>query len=200
MYKMSSVWTLKIFKKSALSVVFHHRWEDHQVSFEDIDIYFKYGNLGFSIICKDLHDHECGQFPSIPIDCDSVIDWIKQWIESGWNDSCICSRHFLALLVLFPWGTDFCGEYCNFYHFLFFSASFAHIAHPIGSILSGPLCDKIGRRKAILMVSIPIFIAWIMLGFAQSFPVVCVGFMLLGFCMGLKEAPALTYVSEIRWI
>lgn len=80
-----------------------------------------------------------------------------------------------------------------------FPASFAHIAHPIGSILSGPLCDKIGRRKAIMLVSIPFVIGWTMLSLAQSFSVICCGFVLLGFCMGLKEAPSVTYVSEIRY-
>lgn len=71
------------------------------------------------------------------------------------------------------------------------------MAHPIGSLLSGPVCDKIGRRKAIMMVTIPLTAAWIMLGFAQSFPLICVGFTIIGFSMGLKEAPSITYVSEI---
>lgn len=79
-----------------------------------------------------------------------------------------------------------------------FVASFAHIAHPIGSLVSGPICDKIGRRKAIMTVTIPLTIAWIMLGFAYSFPIICVGFATIGFIMGIKEAPSITYVSEIR--
>lgn len=79
-------------------------------------------------------------------------------------------------------------------------ASFLHIAHPIGSLLSGPMCDSIGRRKAMMLISIPLFFAWVMLGFAQSFPIICFGFVLLGFCMGLKEAPVKIYVSEIRWL
>lgn len=82
--------------------------------------------------------------------------------------------------------------------FYAFPASFAHIAHPIGSLLSGPICDRIGRRKAILLVSAPLAFTWIMLGFVNSFPLICFGFVLLGFCHGLKESPALTYASEIR--
>lgn len=81
-----------------------------------------------------------------------------------------------------------------------FAAGFAHIAHPIGSLLSGPVCDKIGRRNTIAMVTIPLTITWIMLGFARSFPVICIGFAIIGFCMGLKESPSITYVSEIRWL
>lgn len=79
-------------------------------------------------------------------------------------------------------------------------ASFAHIAHPIGSLLSGPVCDKIGRRNAILLVTIPLTITWILLGFARSFSVICIGFAVMGFCMGLKESASITYVSEIRYI
>lgn len=74
-------------------------------------------------------------------------------------------------------------------------ASFAHVAHPIGSLLSGPVCDKIGRRKSFMVVSIPLLISWIMLGFSQSFPIVCLAFLVLGLCMGLNETPSITYVE-----
>lgn len=47
------------------------------------------------------------------------------------------------------------------------------------------------------MLTIPLTITWILLGFAQSFPLICIGFTIVGFCMGLKETPAITYVSEI---
>lgn len=79
-----------------------------------------------------------------------------------------------------------------------FAASFAHIAHPVGSLISAPISDKFGRRKAIMLVSIPIVAAWIMLGFAHSFSVICFGFILIGFGMGSVEAPATLYVGEIR--
>lgn len=73
-------------------------------------------------------------------------------------------------------------------------ATCAYITQPIGAVFSGPVCDKFGRRKMILVASIPLTFAWIMLGFAQSFPLICIGFAVIGFCMGLKESPALTYV------
>lgn len=81
-----------------------------------------------------------------------------------------------------------------------FSASFAHIAHPIGSMMSGPICDKFGRRKTFRIVSVPLFAGWILLGYAHSFPIICFGFLLLGFCLGVKDAPAVTYCCEIRYI
>lgn len=71
------------------------------------------------------------------------------------------------------------------------------MAHPIGSLLSGPICDRIGRRNAIMMVTIPLTLSWLMLSFAHSFFVICLGFASIGFCMGLKESPSITYVSEI---
>lgn len=80
---------------------------------------------------------------------------------------------------------------------LIFTATCAYIAQPIGALLSGPLSDRIGRRKTLLLLTIPLTITWIVLGFAQSFPLICIGFTLIGFCMGLKETPAITYVSEI---
>lgn len=78
-----------------------------------------------------------------------------------------------------------------------FAASCTFIVHPIGSLLSIIICDKYGRQKSILALTIPISIAWIVLGFAQSFSVICVAFAVIGFCMGLKEAPANSYISEI---
>lgn len=71
------------------------------------------------------------------------------------------------------------------------------MAHPIGSLLSGPISDKIGRRRAIMMVNIPLAIFWIILGFSRSFSVISVMFVLIGFCFGLKEAPSFIYISEI---
>lgn len=62
---------------------------------------------------------------------------------------------------------------------------------------SGPLCDRYGRRKMIWIATIPLTISWLMLGFAQSFPLICICFSISGFCMGLKESPVLTFVSEI---
>lgn len=72
-----------------------------------------------------------------------------------------------------------------------------------------------------MFVTLPLTIAWLMLGFAQSFPILCFGFALCGFSFGLKvisnssvitlifeiilkyylknskETPSVTYVSEI---
>lgn len=77
-------------------------------------------------------------------------------------------------------------------------ASFAYLLYPIGGLLSGPICDRVGRRKAIMLACVPLVITWIMLGFAQSFPLICLGFTLLGLTFGLAESPSYTFAGEIR--
>lgn len=73
-----------------------------------------------------------------------------------------------------------------------------YIGHPFGSILSGFISDALGRRRALLLVVAPAVIAFIMLGFAETFEVVFIGFLLLSFIFGLKDAPSVIYVSEVR--
>lgn len=77
-------------------------------------------------------------------------------------------------------------------------AGLANVGHPIGGLISGPLCDQFGRRKLLMAICIPLVSLWIMLGYAQSFPIICIGFVLMGICTGVKESPSLTYVCEIR--
>lgn len=53
-------------------------------------------------------------------------------------------------------------------------------------MLSGFVSDALGRRKALIVVVGPAILAFIILGFANSFAVVCLGFLLLSFIFGLK--------------
>lgn len=50
-----------------------------------------------------------------------------------------------------------------------------------------------------MLVVAPAVIAFIMLGLAESFEVVFIAFLLLSFIFGLKDAPSVIYVSEVRW-
>lgn len=61
-----------------------------------------------------------------------------------------------------------------------------YIGHPFGSLMSGFISDALGRRKALMLVVAPAVLAFIMLGLAESFEVVFVGFLLLSFIFGLK--------------
>ncbi|CAB3379007.1 Hypothetical predicted protein [Cloeon dipterum] len=71
------------------------------------------------------------------------------------------------------------------------------ICVPIGGLLSGALTNFMGRKKAMMLVNLPILIAWIMLRYTQSIPLLYFSLALTGFTGGLLEAPVLTYVAEI---
>ncbi|XP_050100885.1 uncharacterized protein LOC126581345 [Anopheles aquasalis] len=71
------------------------------------------------------------------------------------------------------------------------------ICVPLGSIFSGALAQPIGRRRAMQLINIPIFIAWMLFHFASDVSFLYCGLALAGISGGLGEAPVLTYVAEI---
>ncbi|XP_031639030.1 facilitated trehalose transporter Tret1-like [Contarinia nasturtii] len=71
------------------------------------------------------------------------------------------------------------------------------IFEPIGSILSAFITDSLGRKRAMMIVTIPYAIAWFMMYNAGSVAEIFVANSLLGFGIGLMEAPIMTYVGEI---
>ncbi|XP_052866654.1 proton myo-inositol cotransporter-like [Anopheles cruzii] len=71
------------------------------------------------------------------------------------------------------------------------------ICVPLGSIFSGALAQPIGRRRAMQLINIPIFIAWMMFHYATDVSFLYWGLALAGLSGGLGEAPVLTYVAEI---
>lgn len=79
-------------------------------------------------------------------------------------------------------------------------ASTIFIGQPIGSLLSGIITDRIGRRMTMLLVSIPNAIAWLMLAFTHSVPVIYISFGFFGIGAGLMEAPIMTYLGEIWYV
>lgn len=75
--------------------------------------------------------------------------------------------------------------------------SLAYILKPCGSALSGWVAERIGRKRAMLLVNVPHIIGWPMLYFAQSVEEVFAAAVLLGLGVGFMEAPVVTYVGEI---
>uniref|UniRef100_A0A182MQM0 Major facilitator superfamily (MFS) profile domain-containing protein n=1 Tax=Anopheles culicifacies TaxID=139723 RepID=A0A182MQM0_9DIPT len=71
------------------------------------------------------------------------------------------------------------------------------ICVPLGSIFSGMLAQPIGRRRAMQLINIPIFIAWMLFHYASDVTFLYIGLALAGLSGGLGEAPVLTYVAEI---
>nr|XP_018913232.1 PREDICTED: facilitated trehalose transporter Tret1-like isoform X2 [Bemisia tabaci] len=76
--------------------------------------------------------------------------------------------------------------------------SLPFICHPLASLLlSGYFQDKFGRRTTMILVTIPTFIAWVSLYFAQSMYVLYLVSAVTGMCTGLTEAPLHSYIGEI---
>lgn len=68
---------------------------------------------------------------------------------------------------------------------------------PIGCLLSGLLTQPFGRKKSMMVLNIPLIIAWLIYNNATSVAGLYVALSLTGLAGGLLEAPVLTYVAEI---
>lgn len=68
---------------------------------------------------------------------------------------------------------------------------------PVGCALSGVVTSPIGRRRAMQMVNVPFFIAWLIFHFSTTTAHLYGALFLTGLAGGLLEAPVLTYVAEI---
>lgn len=67
----------------------------------------------------------------------------------------------------------------------------------IGSLVSGPLMQILGRRKTVLIAS-PLWAAsWTVLATAQNYAVVLTGRICTGFCVGLVLPATQVYVSKM---
>ncbi|XP_041983285.1 facilitated trehalose transporter Tret1-like [Aricia agestis] len=75
--------------------------------------------------------------------------------------------------------------------------SISFLTQPIGAILSGPIVDYFGRKKASFLVNIPHLVGWTLMHFAWSTPSLFMSNALLGFGTGIMEAPINAYVGEI---
>ncbi|XP_069669485.1 facilitated trehalose transporter Tret1-like [Periplaneta americana] len=71
------------------------------------------------------------------------------------------------------------------------------ICVPVGGLVSGAITQSLGRKKAMMLVNIPIIVAWIMFHYASNVGMLYACLVLTGTGGGLLEAPILTYVAEI---
>lgn len=71
------------------------------------------------------------------------------------------------------------------------------ICVPLGCIFSGTFATLIGRRKAMQLVNVPMFISWIIFYYSQHVNHLYIALCISGFTGGMLEAPVLTYVAEI---
>ncbi|XP_070506826.1 facilitated trehalose transporter Tret1-like [Chironomus tepperi] len=71
------------------------------------------------------------------------------------------------------------------------------ICVPLGCIFSGSFATFIGRRRAMQLVNVPIFISWIIFFYSQHVYQLYIALAISGITGGMLEAPVLTYVAEI---
>lgn len=68
---------------------------------------------------------------------------------------------------------------------------------PLGCALSGIVSSPLGRRRAMQMVNIPFFIAWLMFYFSNRTGHLYGALILTGFAGGLLEAPVSEYAFNV---
>ncbi|XP_055307472.1 facilitated trehalose transporter Tret1-like, partial [Sitodiplosis mosellana] len=72
-----------------------------------------------------------------------------------------------------------------------------YVVEPLGSVLSAIITDALGRKRTMMLVNIPLIIAWFMMYNATSVTEIFVADVLLGLGVGLMESPIITYIGEI---
>ncbi|XP_034184760.2 facilitated trehalose transporter Tret1-2 homolog isoform X2 [Osmia lignaria lignaria] len=76
-------------------------------------------------------------------------------------------------------------------------ASVHSLATPVGSLMSGPLLDGIGRRGSLRLTAVPLCTGWIIMGFAQNIPTLLIGRVVSGLAVGLMAVPAQVLLGEM---
>jgi len=75
-------------------------------------------------------------------------------------------------------------------NYLYCAASVHSLATPIGSLLSGPFLDAIGRRGCLQLSVIPLCIGWLIIGFSKSVTSILVGRVICGVSVGFMAVPS----------
>lgn len=57
--------------------------------------------------------------------------------------------------------------------------------------------DRLGRKKTLIMIEIPLIIGWLLIAFATDITMIYIGRVLVGFGSGLVGAPCRVYTSEV---
>ncbi|KAG5343647.1 TRET1 protein, partial [Acromyrmex heyeri] len=73
------------------------------------------------------------------------------------------------------------------------------LATPIGSLLSGPFLDAIGRRGCLQLSTIPLCIGWLIIGLSRNVTSILVGRVICGLSVGFMAVPAQVLVGETAY-
>ncbi|KAM3968424.1 LOW QUALITY PROTEIN: facilitated trehalose transporter Tret1 [Aphomia sociella] len=76
-------------------------------------------------------------------------------------------------------------------------SSMNYVVVPLGCAISGVVTSPMGRRRAMQLVNLPFFVAWLLFHFATTTKYLYGALALTGLAGGILEAPVLTYVAEI---
>ncbi|XP_022166816.1 facilitated trehalose transporter Tret1-like isoform X2 [Myzus persicae] len=71
------------------------------------------------------------------------------------------------------------------------------IFHPVGSVLSGFLLERFGRKRCMIIANFPSIFGWILLYNTHSVVSLYASTVLMGLSIGFSEAPIFSYVGEI---
>lgn len=74
--------------------------------------------------------------------------------------------------------------------------SLVNIGCMAGALLGGQLCDKIGRKKAILAACIPFAGGWALIAIVKSFVMILVARILTGIAVGIVSVSVPVYIAE----
>ncbi|XP_061383639.1 facilitated trehalose transporter Tret1-like isoform X1 [Danaus plexippus] len=76
-------------------------------------------------------------------------------------------------------------------------ASIHSAATPLGSMLSGPIMEAIGRKRTLQASTLPLVIGWILIGTSTHHALLLLGRIVCGFAVGILAAPSQVYLGEI---
>ncbi|XP_054005535.1 facilitated trehalose transporter Tret1-like [Hylaeus anthracinus] len=68
---------------------------------------------------------------------------------------------------------------------------------PIGCFVSGPVSQFLGRKRTMMLITVPFVIAWIIFHYATNAGMLFIALAITGLTGGLLEAPVMTYVAEV---
>ncbi|CAL8092734.1 unnamed protein product [Orchesella dallaii] len=77
-------------------------------------------------------------------------------------------------------------------------ASTPPLASFLGTILSGPCLERLGRQKTLLLLTFPSALGWILIGNASALWVLLLGRALTGLSSGLATATVPLYITELK--
>ncbi|KAI5644337.1 sugar transporter domain-containing protein [Phthorimaea operculella] len=73
-------------------------------------------------------------------------------------------------------------------------ASIHSAATPLGSMMSGPIMEAIGRRRTLQASTLPLVLGWILIGTASHHALLLLGRVVCGFAVGIMAAPSQVHI------